>query len=340
MILTLITFTFLVSVLLTRYFTRPDTFLYIVDEPNHRSLHTRPIPVSGGVAILIAFTLSMTVACWYDTPPSVWGWINASGLLIAMISFWDDCRHVPVLYRLTIHFFAACLLLWQTDFWLTQLDLPGILWTLPIYIKMTCSVLFVVWMVNLYNFMDGMDGFAGGMAVFGFSTLAILGGLAEQSFFMLINLIIASAAAGFLIFNFPPAKIFMGDVGASSLGFLVAIMSLWGHHDGIFPLWVAMLIFSPFIVDATITLCRRLRRGEKVWLAHRSHYYQRLVQLGWGHRRTVLWEYVLMIGCSLCAILAPFLSVKSQWGILIFWGVVYVMLMYLVHRLERGVVDS
>lgn len=332
---TLITLTFVVSALLTRHFSRPDTVLYIVHAPNARSLHTRPIPVSGGVAILVAVTLAILLTCWYVSHLEHILWMCVGGAAIAIISFVDDCRHIPAPFRLTVHFLAACLLLCQNEFWIVQGVLPGLSWDLSPFLQVILSFLFIVWMINLYNFMDGMDGFAGGMAVFGFGSLAILGGLAGQWLFMAMNLVIVSAAAGFLVFNFPPAKIFMGDAGASTLGFLAATFSLWGHHIEIFPLWSALLIFSPFIVDATVTLLRRTLNGEKVWVAHKSHYYQRLVQLGWGHKRTVLWEYLLMAGCSLSAILAIFAPVWIQWSLLIGWGIGYGYLMHWVSWLEQ-----
>jgi hypothetical protein len=142
------------------------------------------------------------------------------------------------------------------------------------------------------------------------------------------------AAGEYLLFNFPPARIFMGDAGSSLLGFLAAGLSLWGSVEGIFPLWIAVLVFSPFIVDATVTLGRRLWRRERVWEAHKSHCYQRLVQLGWGHRKTVLWEYLLMMLCSISAVAALYLAPAHQWLLLVSWIFVYVILIALVSRLE------
>lgn len=335
MILTLMAVAFLISALLTRYFSHPKTVFCIFDEPKARSLHTRPTPVMGGVAILIGFTISAFIVCWQSVPRQDYLWIGISGLLVAVISFIDDCYHVSALYRLIMHFLAASLLLWYGDFWLTHLVLPSLVWAWLPFFQVSVSFLFVVWMINLYNFMDGMDGFAGGMAMFGFGTLAVLGGLADHQLFMTMNLIVASAVAGFLMFNFPPARIFMGDTGASSLGFLVAAFSLWGNREGIFPLWVVLLLFSPFIVDATVTLLRRFLRREKIWLPHKSHHYQRLVQLGWGHKGTVLWEYALMAMCSASALVALYLPIYAQWSLLVGWGVIYLLLMYLVNKLEQ-----
>lgn len=334
MLPTLMTVTFLISASLTQQLSHPQTLLSLVAKPNARSLHNRPTPVSGGIAILAALTLSLLVACYLYMPVQPLLGLGLGGLLIAVVSFLDDWRQVPALYRLVIHFLAAWLLLWQGQLGLNEFTLPGFVWMLPEELQMIISLLFVVWMINLYNFMDGMDGFAGGMTLFGFGTLAIFGALGGQFIFMLVNLLIVSAVAGFLVFNFPPARIFMGDVGASTLGFLAAALSLWGQQLNLVPLWVALLLFSPFIVDATVTLLRRLFQGEKIWLAHKSHYYQRLVQLGWGHRRTVLWEYVLMAACSGSALLAPQLPLWGQWGLLILWVMIYGILIYFVAWLE------
>jgi UDP-N-acetylmuramyl pentapeptide phosphotransferase/UDP-N-acetylglucosamine-1-phosphate transferase len=190
-------------------------------------------------------------------------------------------------------------------------------------------------MVNLYNFMDGMDGFAGGMAVFGFGAMAVLGWQGGDAGFALANAAIAAAAAGFLLFNFPPARIFLGDVGSATLGLLAAALSLLGSQRGLFPLWVAWLAFSPFIVDATWTLLRRLVRGERVWQAHRSHHYQRLVLAGWSHRRTVSLSYVLMAACAATAVAGQGMNAGDQLRLLAAWAIIYGLIGYKVRLVER-----
>lgn len=207
---------------------------------------------------------------------------------------------------------------------LSAIGFPGVDWEVPVrWLGTALTVAFIVWMINLYNFMDGMDGFAGGMGVIGFGTLGLLGWWHGDASFALVGWIVASACAGFLVINFPPARIFMGDVGSSTLGCFAAGMMLWGTTREIFPFWLGVLVFSPFIVDATITLLRRLVRGEKVWEPHATHYYQRLVRVGWGHRRTVLLQYAFMLGCSLSAFVALFASAPQQWGILALWAGIY-----------------
>ncbi len=260
------------------------------------------------------------------------GWLGGMVLAIALISYLDDRRHLPVVYRMTAHLVAAGLVLYG-GLAIQAVRLPGYEWAMAGWLSAIATMLYIVWMTNLYNFMDGMDGFAGGMTVVGFGTLALFGVLAGSNGFAALNLIVASAAAGFLVFNFPPAKIFMGDTGSSTLGFLAAGMSIWGDSVGILPLWIAVLVFSPFIVDATVTLIRRLLKRERVWQAHKSHYYQRLVQMGWGHRKTVLAEYALMAGCAVSALIAVRVTPAIQWVIIIFWVVVYAILMVWVDRM-------
>ncbi|MER2531219.1 MAG: glycosyltransferase family 4 protein [Candidatus Competibacter sp.] len=251
---------------------------------------------------------------------------------LAGISFLDDRCGVPIKWRVLTHFWVASSIFLAISM-PAAFDLPGLALALPVWIAIPLTLLFVIWMINLYNFMDGMDGFAGGMAVIGFSTLAWLGW--ADSGFATFCMIVAAASAGFLVHNFPPAKIFLGDTGSTALGFLAAACSLWGAKDGLFPFWVAILVFSPFIVDATVTLLRRLLRREKVWEAHRTHYYQRLVLLGWGHRGTVLLEYALMLVCAGSAVLAVHLSPVGQGALLSGWALIYSLLMLAVGRLEQ-----
>ncbi|HYN54929.1 MAG TPA: hypothetical protein VES38_09510, partial [Methylotenera sp.] len=131
----------------------------------------------------------------------------------------------------------------------------------------------------------------------------------------------------FLLFNFHPAKIFMGDSGSIPLGFLAGSIGVYGYFQSLWPVWFPVLVFSPFIIDATVTLIKRLLAGEKVWQAHRSHYYQRLVQMGWGHRTTAIAEYVLMLILAITGVVMLNLNLIWQMTSLIIWGMVYFVLM-------------
>ena len=207
-------------------------------------------------------------------------------------------------------------------------------WSLG-WLAVPVTIICLVWMTNLYNFMDGMDGFAGGMSVVGFGFLSFIAWSAGHSFITLLSLLAMTAAAGFLLYNFPPAKIFMGDAGSILLGFLAAALSVMGVHQKQFDLWVPVLVFSPFIVDATVTLLRRLLRGERVWRAHREHYYQRLVLSGWSHKKTVLAEYCLMIACGMSAIAYTRTGESVRLMILICWVLIYCALAFCVRLVER-----
>jgi len=152
----------------------------------------------------------------------------------------------------------------------------------------------------------------------------------------MISFLLAGAATGFLLHNFPPARIFMGDVGSIPIGFFFGAVILLGSREQVFDVWVPLIVFSPFLVDATATLCRRLFAGEKIWEAHRTHYYQRMVLLGWGHRRTVLIEYGLMVLCAGLAALYQFGADSMQLLVLCAWCMIYVGLMVGVPLAERA----
>jgi UDP-N-acetylmuramyl pentapeptide phosphotransferase/UDP-N-acetylglucosamine-1-phosphate transferase len=197
-------------------------------------------------------------------------------------------------------------------------------WTLPFL------VIGAIWVTNLYNFMDGSDGLAGGMALFGFAAYGAAAWRSSDVSVAAANLCVVGAAAGFLRFNFSPARIFMGDAGSIPLGFLAASVGSYGWSRGLWPAWFPLLVFSPFWVDATTTLLARQLRGEKVWLAHRSHYYQRLVLMGWGHRKVAVVEYVLMAAVAATGVWALGESAVGQGIVVGFWGIAYAVAMRLV----------
>ncbi|HWP88052.1 MAG TPA: glycosyltransferase family 4 protein [Burkholderiales bacterium] len=254
-----------------------------LDLPNQRSLHSTPTPRLGGVGIVAGIA-----AAWvYANPPFEPLLLAALALLIG-VSLLDDLKDVGVTWRLMIHVASAVLaafaVLRGADWWV-----------------LTIAALAIAWMINLYNFMDGADGLAGGMGTIGFGAYGAAALAGGDFLFAAVNLSIAAAALGFLLFNFPPARVFMGDVGAIPLGCLAAVLDLLGWQRGAWPWWFGIVIFSPFIVDASLTLAKRSMRGAKVWQAHREHYYQRLIQSGWSHRKAACAQYALTLGCAAIA---------------------------------------
>jgi UDP-N-acetylmuramyl pentapeptide phosphotransferase/UDP-N-acetylglucosamine-1-phosphate transferase len=324
-----------ISFLLARWLSSPiASGLSPMDLPNARSLHSTPVPRTGGLAVLAGAVFPLLALAVFGTYSGLLAWIGAALLLVATISFVDDRGHVRPLVRLVIHVSSAVVLTVGGLYW-SMLDLPGFTVTIPAFAAGALTILYIVWMTNLYNFMDGMDGLAGGMAVFGFAALALLGWIGGEPLFTVATACVAAAAAGFLGVNFPPARIFLGDAGSSSLGFLAAAFSLWGAYLSLFPLWSAWLAFSPFIVDATWTLATRALQRERIWEPHRSHHYQRLVLAGWSHRRTLVRSYFIMAAAAASAVAAPRLPAHEQWLMLGAWAAVFTLVHFNVGLIER-----
>ena len=280
-----------------------------MDHPNERSLHETPTPRIGGQGIMAGV---LVAAVWLADMALLPVLLGAFAL--AAVSVLDDVQGLPVRVRFFAHFFAAvgCLL---------AIGLTG--WGL------LAGTLAVVWMTNLYNFMDGADGLAGGMAAIGFGALGLAAWLGDAPGLAAFCASIAAAALAFLRFNFPPARLFMGDAGSIPLGFMAATLGVLGARQGLWPWAFPLIVFSPFIVDATATLVRRAWRGEKVWRAHRSHYYQRVVLLGASHRRLALAAWGLMLTMAALGFLlrsfpqqaAPLLILSAAIYLLIFFAI-------------------
>ncbi|MBW8328794.1 MAG: glycosyltransferase family 4 protein [Thiobacillus sp.] len=285
-----------------------------MDHPNERSLHATPTPRIGGLGIMVG----VGVAALWLADGSLLPVVLAAAVLTA-VSLLDDMRGLPVALRFLAHFVAAVACL-------QVLGLSG--WALLL------AILAVVWMTNLYNFMDGSDGLAGGMAVLGFGALALAAWLGDAPVLAAFCASIAAAALAFLRFNFPPARVFMGDAGSIPLGFLAAALGIVGVRHNVWPWLFPLLVFSPFILDASVTLARRGLRGEKIWKAHRSHYYQRMVLLGVSHRQLASAAYALMLACAALAFTLRALPQYTAW-LLALWAAVYLLIFLAIDRRWR-----
>ena len=340
-------FAFVSAWWLTNRLCSPKSFLSILAHPNERTLHSMPTPQTGGLAVIGSVVISLILAASIlaITQPSkavlpkgvASGsvWIVVSMLLIFVVSFIDDCVGLHAVLRLGVQAVSAFIIIGGVGLTLSSIPIPGGPNILLGLAAIPVSVLALMWMANLYNFMDGMDGFAGGMTFFGFGFLAYFGWQANFPVMLIIATFVAMGALGFLTHNFPPARIFMGDAGSITVGFLAGTLMILGVRDGIFELWVPVMIFSPFIVDATVTLSRRILRRKRIWEAHREHYYQRLVLSGWSHRRAVLTEYGVMILCGGLAVLYHHSTDKVRLLILGVWVGMFFLLGSLVGKLER-----
>jgi len=261
-------------------------------------------------------------AFWFGGEPAVLG--MAMGL--AILSLIDDRWGLPVQWRLVGHLIAALV----STFVIYSGGFLG-------WIAVTLGI---AWMTNLYNFMDGSDGLAGGMAVIGFSCYAVAAWTAGDQQLAVICFCLTAGVLAFLIFNFPPARIFMGDVGSVPLGFLAATIGFLGWQNGTWPLWFPLLVFSYFIVDATVTLLRRALRGDRVWQAHRDHAYQRLIRSGWSHKRLALISWGVMLLSGLTALMLFEQSFPAVTAGLAAWLIVYASLLIAVELRWRRLASA
>lgn len=303
----------------------------LVDVPGVRSSHTTPTPRGGGVAIVIS-VLATLILLWAIEVVEVSAALAlaVAGGLVALVGFLDDHGHIAVRWRLLAHFVAAA---WALA-WLGGAPLVP-------YTEMAVgtgwlgagvAAFYLVWLLNLYNFMDGIDGIASIEAIcvcMGGACLYILHGLPGMA---LLPLVLAAAVTGFSYWNFPPAKIFMGDVGSGFLGFVLGVMSLQAGWVEPQLFWAWLVLLGVFIVDATLTLLRRLLQGEKIYEAHRSHAYQHAARKFGRHLPVALAVGAINIGWLL-----PLALWVGVWG----GGVIgvllaYVPLVFLALRFSAG----
>jgi Fuc2NAc and GlcNAc transferase len=264
-----VVFSFALTHVLRRYALHKS----LLDIPNGRSSHTIPTPRGGGVAIVISYLAALV---WLlsaglvgrDLFLAMFG----AGALIAALGFLDDHGHIAARWRLLGHFFAAA---WAL-FWLGGLPVISVfgMTLAPGLVVNVLAAFYLVWLLNLYNFMDGIDGIASVEAICVCIGAAIIYALSGFGTLIWLPVLLACAVAGFLIWNFPPARIFMGDAGSGFLGIMLGCLSLQAAWISSQFLWVWLILLGVFIVDATVTLIRRLVRGDKVYEAHRSHAYQ------------------------------------------------------------------
>ena len=299
-----------------------------LDFPKARGLHASPVPRIGGIAIFASVWLLAGLWMQRDLVAA----IASLSLVLLAVSLLDDLRPLSALLRLLVHSGAAIVvvLFWVKTFGLAPGKPSVVIGWIMSPLGAWLMVFAISWMTNLYNFMDGADGLAGGMSLIGFGAYAAALSMMPNSESSMASLVmvIAGAAAGFLLFNFPPAKVFLGDAGAIPLGFLAITLGIHGNLLGLWPWWFAVLVFSPFIVDATVTLLRRTCQGKKPWIAHRDHYYQRLILAGWSHRKTAIACYSLMLAAAAAALGA----MQSSFAPAILAGVVitYALLLLLL----------
>jgi len=264
------------SFILTYLIIRIAVKRKIVSIPNERSLHSIPTPVGGGVAIVLTWYVGISFLYFLGFLESRLYFALLSGIVITIVSLIDDLIDLPVSIRLFFHFVTAIIAFIFLG-GLRKLIIPGFEfdYTFLIY---PVAIIGMVWFINLFNFMDGVDGFASLEAIIICLVMFFLSG-------SIVNLLLVACVLGFLYWNWPKAKIFMGDVGSTQLGFILIVLGIYFHNTLKFSILNWIMLSSPFWFDATLTLYRRWRNGENLKQAHKKHAYQRIVQYGFSHLR-------------------------------------------------------
>lgn len=285
------------------------------DVPNHRSSHTTPTPRGGGASI-VAITLAAELIAWttgyLGTPQFVA--LCVGGALVAGVGALDDVRSLAIRWRLFAQFVAGTIAVAALatsaaisfdEIRVSLLGVGGVV-----------TVIGIVWMTNLYNFMDGIDGIAGLQGVVAGASAATLFALTRQTGLAIVVTALGGGLVGFLIFNWEPARVFMGDVGSGFLGFTFAVLAIGGDHtSGVSALWIVVPL-SPFIADTSVALVRRTANGARIGSAHREHLYQRLVQRGHTHR-TVTTGFALWAAAMAALSIAGYNYPGQAWPILV-----------------------
>lgn len=303
----------------------------LLDVPNDRSMHRLPTPRGGGIAFVVSFLLILPIFVWMGMLPLEMAVaFGGAGGAVAAIGFMDDRGHVAVRWRLFVHFTCALWLL----FWVVYV--PGADIKLKEFISSAffsgfAAVIGIVWLLNIYNFMDGIDGLAAVQAIFVSASGAFLYFLTDSSIAGVSALLLAAAVFGFLLWNIPPARIFMGDAGSGFLGIILAGLTLVAAVNGVSFFCAWLILQGVFIVDATWTLLRRLLRGEAVYRAHRTHGYQQIARKLGQHKPVLLCVFLINM-----AILFPIaLAVVKQW-VSPYYGVLFAYSLLLIIAILCG----
>ena len=291
--------------LIRRYALRKE----LIDVPNERSSHTQPTPRGGGLAIvLVTLCGLLTYGLLFFVEYRLLILFYAFGVgLIATVSWFDDLQTLPNRVRFAVHSLAAILAIIGLGYW-DELSVPLLGQVHLGWVGLPITFLWIVGLTNAYNFMDGIDGIAGGQAVVAGLGWIILGRMMDLPLVAALGVLLAATSLGFLFHNWPPARIFMGDVGSAFLGFSFACLAIAGTSREPSLAIAGVLLVWPFVFDTLFTFFRRLKNRENVFAAHRSHLYQRLVISGYSHQTVTL----LYMGLDVLGLLLALLVLKKN----------------------------
>jgi len=309
----------------------------VLDIPNARSLHRQPTPRGAGL-VIVGLTLLGVWICEVALSPSA-AWLpllayTVAAVLIAGVSWCDDVIGVAVGVRLLVHGVGATITLWGLGYWRTM--------TLPLvgevglgWIGVPLTFFWIVGLVNAINFMDGIDGITAGQVIVATLTWVVVGLLIGAGHVTVLSVLLAASSLGFLAHNWPPARVFMGDVGSAFLGYSLSILPLLMAPIPAWSAVTAVLAVWPFVVDAVFTFLRRLSRGENVLQAHRSHLYQRLVLAGFAQRSVTLLYIALAVVSGILALAWSAGALRRDQSVVVGALLICVTLWSIVWKQER-----
>ncbi|MCF6339834.1 MAG: glycosyltransferase family 4 protein [Sulfurimonas sp.] len=277
---------FILSFIVTYFVKNYAIKKSLVDIPNDRSSHTVATPHGGGIAIAVTWFIGISYLYYIDDINSSLYYALLAGIIISIVSYFDDLYELSAKIRLVTQILVAVLGLYFLG-GLEKIDL--IIFSIENQLLTNIfAFLMIIWFINLYNFLDGIDGYAGSEAVF----LGVAGFLLFNESYLLVLIV---SVLGFLVWNWHKAKIFMGDVGSTLLGYNVAIFTIYHTNEESSNFWIWIILFGVFWFDATITLYRRYKNNEKISQAHKKHAYQRLNQSGLAHNKVTKYSIILNI---------------------------------------------
>jgi UDP-GlcNAc:undecaprenyl-phosphate GlcNAc-1-phosphate transferase len=317
----------------------------LFDVPGYRSSHKRPTPTMGGLTIVTAFFLGMILVKFlpmhWERPQWFW-WFVAGAGLVAVHGLIDDLHAFPPLVRLFLFGIVAGLPV------VGGIRLEA--FTIPLFgvielgvLEIPLSLIWIIAIICFYNFMDGIDGLAVGVGVIVTGFLSYIAWEVGNVDVFILSLLLGSSCLGFVWHNFPPAKIFMGDVGSTFVGYTLAILALIGNQseqNGYIPLLVPILLLGTFLFDTVVTLGRRILRRKKWYLSHREHYYQKMTNLGFSHSQITFGEY----GITFCLGFSALLYIQGNQvlalSILLIWLTLFIISATLIALLEKRVIEG
>jgi len=330
-IIEIVLITFLVSLILVPLSQKIAIHIGAIDYPNERKIHNKPIPRLGGLAIFGAFLFGYIMYGEINTQMIS---ILISSFLILLLGLFDDIKPIKAKYKFLVQIIAALIVVIYGKIYFSEITLFGFVINLDIYSSYFLSTFFIVSIANAINLIDGLDGLAGGISAIYFLTIGILAFILNNigGLDIILSLIMLGSTLGFLFFNFPPAKVFMGDCGSLFLGFMIAVISLLGFKvTTITSLIIPIIILALPIFDTILAILRRLLKGESIGKADKEHFHHQLLKLKFSPRVSIIIIYLISLIFSVISIL---FAIGDNMDAMILYLLVMVLVVFVILKTD------